>query len=99
MAHPGDDRYRDLGGGIYDDGLPDPPASHVVRHAGVPACPICGLHDADQLTGRADGWFCRTCGFVYSGEADEYTDPKNTKRRELAAEARRPRPNDAQEVD
>src|SRR5690554_322467 len=98
MPHPGDDRYRELGGGVWDDGFPDPPASHVVPHGGVPACPICGLHDAERLTGRAEGWLCRACDFVYTGASDEYVAQKNRTRRELAAEARRARPQDVEET-
>lgn len=59
-----------------------------------PMCPICPAdkpHVVVPNEGRAGGWLCEGCMFVFDGTHGESQHPRNQRRREIWAEEIRDR--------
>lgn len=91
------DRYRDLGGGVWDDGRPEPSEPPVTRPAGrMPSCPCCGSDGAvEPVESPVGGFYCggvaddggaAGCGTVFTGGDGEWR--RWRQRREATAKQR-----------
>lgn len=81
------DRYKDLGGGVFDDGRPETPP--MLSNGRRPTCPRCGETDDPQVdvVDHPNGRFLCGCGTLFNGGDIEWRQWTRARRqfRKIAA--------------
>lgn len=76
----GSEHYRDLGGGVYEDGHAPPARPEIVSNGRYPSCPACGQHETVMpITSPNGAYYCggstsehTGCGTLFDGTDAEW---------------------------